>query len=233
MIDLYYWTTPNGHKITMFLEETGLEYRVIPINIGKGEQFREDFLKISPNNKIPAIVDHAPSDGGEPVTVFESGAILQYLAEKTGSHFGETPRERFEVLEWLMWQMGGLGPMAGQAHHFMIYAPEKVPYAIKRYGNEVQRLYAVFNKRLKGREYVAGSYSIADMAIYPWVVSHERQGVDLANFPEIKRWFDSISARPAVKRAYALKDKINPDTSGGFSQEEKDILFGQDAKVVR
>lgn len=233
MIDLYYWTTPNGHKITVFLEETGLEYRIIPVDIGKGEQFREDFLKISPNNKIPAIVDHAPADGGEPVTIFESGAILQYLAEKAGSHFGDSPRERYEVLEWLMWQMGGLGPMAGQAHHFMIYAPEKVPYAIKRYGNEVQRLYAVLNKRLAGREYVAGSYSIADMAIYPWVVSHERQGVDLADFPEIKRWFDAISARPAVKRAYALKDKINPDTSRGFSQEEKDILFGQDAKVVR
>lgn len=231
MIDLYYWTTPNGHKITICLEEMGLEYRIQPINIGQGDQFDPEFLKHSPNNRIPAIVDHEPADGGEPVSVFESGAILVYLAEKTGQFMGETPRQRLEVMQWLFWQMGGLGPMAGQNHHFNAYAPEPVPYAIERYVNETGRLYAVMDKHLSNRPYLAGDYSIADMASYPWVVPHERQQQNLDDFPNLKRWYNAIAERPAVKRAYALVDEISPAKSG-FTEDEKRVLFGQDASRV-
>lgn len=211
MIDLYYWTTPNGHKITLFLEETGLPYRIHPINIGKGEQFAADFLKIAPNNRIPAIVDHDPADNQAPLSLFESGAILLYLAEKTGHFLPKDLRGRQETLQWLFWQMGGLGPMAGQNHHFNRFAPEKIPYAIKRYVDETARLYGVLNKRLADRPFVAGAeYSIADMAIYPWIVSHQWQSQNLDDFPALKAWFERIKARPATQRAYALVEKINP-----------------------
>lgn len=225
MIDLYYWTTPNGHKITIFLEEAGLPYTIKPINIGKGDQFDPDFLKISPNNRIPAIVDHAPVDGGEPIRLFESGAILQYLAEKTGQFLPADVRRRFEVMQWLFWQMGGLGPMLGQNHHFSQYAPEKIPYAINRYVKETERLYGVLDQQLRDRDYIAREYSIADMASYPWIVPYERQGQNLDNFPNVKRWFEAIKARPSVQRAYAKADEIN--TSSAMSDEAKAILFGQ------
>jgi len=231
MIDLYYWTTPNGHKVTLFLEETGLAHRILPINIGKGEQFAADFLRISPNNRIPAMVDQAPADGGAPVSLFESGAILLYLADKTGQFIAPDLRGRAETLQWLFWQMGGLGPMAGQNHHFTQYAPEKVPYAIERYTKETARLYAVLNKRLADREFVAGAYSIADMACYPWIVPHARQGQNLDDFPHLKRWFEAIRARPAAQRAYALTEKINP--APVITEAEKKILFGQDASIVK
>jgi GST-like protein len=210
MIDLYYWTTPNGHKITIFLEEARLSYRIIPVNIGTGEQFHADFLRISPNNRIPAIVDREPAGGGKPISVFESGAILQYLAEKTGRFLPRTVRGRVEVMQWLFWQMGGLGPMAGQNHHFVRYAPRRIKYAIERYVTETSRLYAVLDRCLAGREYVAGKYSIADMAIYPWIVPHKAQQQNLADFPHLKRWFARMRARPAVERAYARADEINP-----------------------
>ena len=183
MIDLYYWTTPNGHKITMFLEEAEVPYVLHGVNIGKGDQFKPDFLAISPNNRIPAMIDHKPADGGAPVPVFESGAILLYLAEKTGKLIAADVRGRTSVLEWLFWQVGGLGPMAGQNHHFSGYAPEKIPYAIDRYVNETNRLYGVLDKRLADHQYLAGAYSIADIASYPWVVPHERQGQHLDDFP--------------------------------------------------
>lgn len=233
MIDLYYWTTPNGHKITLFLEETGLDYTIKPVNIGKGEQFQPDFLKISPNNRIPAIVDHAPADGGAPVELFESGAILLYLAEKTGQFIGGSARERNDILQWLFWQMGGLGPMAGQNHHFANYAPEKIPYAIDRYVRETGRLYGVLNKRLADRDFISGSYSIADMACYPWVVSHERQSQNLDDFPHLKRWYQAIAERPATVRAYDLVSGINPAPSGIHDDEAKKILFGQDARTIK
>ncbi|MEE5052284.1 glutathione binding-like protein [Pseudomonas alliivorans] len=211
MIDLHYWTTPNGHKISLFLEESGLAYKVFPVNIGKNEQFEPDFLSISPNNRIPAIVDHDPADGGAPLSLFESGAILLYLAEKTGRFIPSDLRGRQEVSQWLFWQMGGLGPMAGQNHHFNRFAKEKIPYAIERYVNETARLYGVLNKRLADRDFVAGSdYSIADMAIYPWIVPHTYQQQDLNDFPHLRRWFESIATRDATKRAYALAERINP-----------------------
>ncbi|WP_296222462.1 glutathione S-transferase N-terminal domain-containing protein, partial [uncultured Sphingomonas sp.] len=210
MIDLHYWPTPNGHKITLFLEETGLPYRIIPVNIGTGEQFKPDFLKIAPNNRMPAIVDHEPADGGAPISVFESGAILLYLAEKTGRFGGDTMRARAEVNQWLMWQMGGLGPMLGQNHHFRNYAPEKVPYAINRYLNETNRLYGVLDRRLADRPFVAGEdYTIADMASYPWILP-EAQGQDLSEFPNIARWHAAIKARPGTERAYAKGKEIQP-----------------------
>ncbi len=227
MIDLHYWTTPNGHKVTIFLEETGLPYRVIPVNISAGDQFKPEFLAISPNNRIPAIVDTTPADGGAPISVFESGAILQYLAEKTGKFLPADMRGRTEVMQWLFWQMGGLGPMAGQNHHFVQYAPEKLPYAINRYVNETNRLYGVLNKRLADRAFVAGDYSIADMASYPWIVPHQRQQQNLDDFPHLKRWFETIRARPAVERAYALVEKIN--TAPVVSDQSRALLFGQSA----
>lgn len=226
MIELYYWTTPNGHKITIFLEEAGLEYEIKPVNISKGEQFAEDFLAFSPNNRIPAIIDRAPADGGAPQSVFESGAILLYLAEKTGRFLPADARGRVEALEWLMWQMGGLGPMLGQNHHFKTYAPEKIDYAINRYVNEARRLYGVLNTRLAGRDFICGDLSIADMACYPWIVPHERQGMDLADFPALKRWFDAMAARPAVQRAYAKAKAIN-DQPTISDEESRRILFGQ------
>lgn len=210
MIELYYWTTPNGHKITMFLEETATPYNIHAVNIGTGDQFKPEFLKIAPNNRIPAIVDTTPADGGEPIGIFESGAILQYLAEKTGKFIPPDLRGRTEVMQWLFWQMGGLGPMAGQNHHFGTFAPEKIPYAIERYVKETARLYGVLNKALGAREYVAGEYSIADMACYPWIVPYERQQQNLDDFPHLKRWFNAIKSRPAVMRAYALAQQINP-----------------------
>lgn len=211
MIDLYYWTTPNGHKVSLFLEEAGLPYAVHPINIGQGDQFKPDFLKIAPNNRIPAIVDHNPGDGGAPISLFESGAILLYLAEKTGQFIPQDLRGRQETLQWLFWQMGGLGPMAGQNHHFSQFAPEKIPYAIKRYVDETARLYGVLDRRLADRAFVAGEdYSIADMAIYPWIVSHKWQSQRLEDFPHVQRWFNSIKERPATVRAYELVQKVNP-----------------------
>jgi GST-like protein len=233
MIDLYYWTTPNGHKITLFLEEAGLPYTLKPINIGKGEQFDPAFLKISPNNRIPAIVDHAPADGGKSISVFESGAILLYLAGKTGQFLPADLRGQVQVLEWLMWQMGGLGPMAGQNHHFSLYAPEKLPYAIERYVKETSRLYGVLNKRLAGRDFILGKqYTIADMAAYPWIIP-QRQGQDLDDFPNLKRWHAAIKARPATERAYARAKEVNPNPPATRSEAERKILFGQDRSVVK
>jgi len=230
MIDLYYWPTPNGHKITMFLEESDMPYRLVPVDIGKGEQFRPEFLAISPNNRMPAIVDHNPMDGGAPISVFESGAILLYLAEKSELYIPQSVRGSTEVIQWLFWQVAGLGPMAGQNHHFSRYAPEKIPYAIERYVKETNRLYGVLNKRLADREFVAGEYSIADMAAYPWVVPHEAQGQNLADFPHMQRWFDAIKRRPATVRAYELAAKF--PTSPTMTDEQKKILFGQTAESV-
>ncbi len=227
MIDLHYWTTPNGHKVTIFLEETGLPYRIVPVNISVGDQFKPEFLAIAPNNRIPAIVDTAPADRGAPISVFESGAILQYLAEKTGNFLPSDIRRRTEVMQWLFWQMGGLGPMAGQNHHFVQYAPEKLPYAIDRYVNETSRLYGVLNQRLADREFMAGDYSIADMASYPWIVLHKRQQQNLDDFPYLKRWLETIRARPAVQRAYALAENIN--TAPVVSEASRKLLFGQSA----
>ena len=231
MIDLYYWPTPNGHKITIFLEETSLDYQIKPVNIGRGEQFEESFLKIAPNNRMPAIVDQNPSSGGSAISVFESGAILLYLAEKVQSYIPSDLRKRVQTLEWLFWQMGGLGPMLGQNHHFVSYAPEKLPYAINRYVNETARLYAVLDKQLQGREFIAGEYSIADMACYPWIVLYERQQQDLNNFPNLKRWFYRIKERDAVVRAYEKGKTIN--TKPTVDEESKKYLFGQDAKTVK
>jgi GSH-dependent disulfide-bond oxidoreductase len=221
MIDLHYWTTPNGHKITIFLEEAGLPYRIIP-----GDQFKPEFLAISPNNRIPAIVDHKPKDGGKPVSIFESGAILLYLAEKTGKFLSPDLRVRVATLEWLFWQVGGLGPMAGQNNHFSRYAPEPIPYAIDRYRRETNRLYGVLNQRLADRPFVAGDYSIADMAIYPWIVPYQNQGQDLDDFPHLKVWFETIAARPATRRAYALAASINTAPTVVDEQSRK-ILFEQ------
>lgn len=228
MIDLHYWPTPNGHKITMFLEEADVDYRIHPVNIGKGEQFEPDFLKIAPNNRMPAIVDTDPADGGEPISVFESGAILIYLANKTGKFFGPDQRTKVDQLQWLMWQMGGLGPMLGQNHHFSRYAPEKIPYAIDRYVKETARLYGVLNKRLEGRDFIAGDYSIADMAAYPWIVPHEAQGQNLDDFPNVRRWFEAIRARPATVEAYRRGEEVSPPDQP-MSNEAKKHLFGQKA----
>jgi GST-like protein len=233
MIDLYYWTTPNGHKITIFLEETGLPYKIFPINIGKGEQFAKDFLAISPNNRIPAMVDHEPPGGGKPLPMFESGAMLLYLADKTKKFIPQDVRGRSATIEWLFWQMANLGPNSGQNNHFSNYAVDKIPYAMDRYRNEVNRLYGVLERRLAEHEYMAGDYSIADMASYPWVIIHERQHQNIADFPNIKRWLDAIKARPAVERAYAKAKEINPNPGGIRTEEERRILFGQTAASVQ
>jgi GST-like protein len=232
MIDVHYWTTPNGHKVTIFLEEAGLEYKIIPVNIGKGEQFKAEFLAVSPNNRIPAIVDHNPAGGGKAIPVFESGAILLYLADKTGQFIPKDLRGRVAALEWLFWQMGGLGPMSGQNNHFSNYATDKLQYAMDRYRNEVNRLYGVMNTRLADNDYFAGEYSIADMACYPWVVPWERQGQNIADFPHLKRWFEAIKARPAVVKAYAWTPKINPSQGGIRTAEERAILFGQTSQSI-
>lgn len=226
MIELYFAATPNGLKIKLFLEETGLPYFITPVSLSKGEQFQPAFLAISPNNKIPAIVDHAPAGGGTPITVFESGAILQYLAEKSGQLMPTAVRDRLEVLEWLYWQVGGLGPMGGQAGHFRVYAPEPVPYAIDRYTREVTRLYGVLDRRLAGRDFIAGAFSIADIACYPWIVPHEAHGQTLSDFPNLERWFMAISARPATQRAYeGVENAYAPKQP--LSEEERRVLFGQ------
>jgi len=232
MIDLYYWTTPNGHKITMFLEEAGLPYRIHPVNISKGEQFAPAFLQIAPNNRIPAIVDTAPNDGGAAIPLFESGAILLYLADKTQRFIPQDLRGRNEALQWLFWQMGGLGPMAGQNHHFVQYAPERMPYAMERYVKETARLYGVLNKHLMdGRDYIAGDYSIADMACYPWIVPHTRQQQNLADFPHLAQWFERVAQRPATVRAYEIAKTIN--TAPTVNANSRSVLFGQDAGTVR
>lgn len=228
MIDLYYWPTPNGHKITLFLEEAGLPYTVKPVDIGKGDQFRPEFLAFSPNNKIPAIIDHAPADGGAPLSVFESGAILVYLANKTGRFFGADVRQKVEVNQWLMWQMAGLGPMTGQYGHFNVYAPERIEYAIDRYTREVQRLLGVLDRRLAGRAFIAGDeYTIADMAAYPWIDPYTKAPLDLGPYPELRRWHATIAARPATQRAYALAAQVNPDAGKPMGEEERRQLFGR------
>ena len=225
MIDLHYWTTPNGHKISIFLEESGLEYNVHPVNIGEGRQFEPAFLKIAPNNRIPAIVDNNPSDAGEPISVFESGAILEYLADKIGRFMPLQPRLRVEVQQWLHWQMGGLGPMAGQNHHFVRFAPEQIPYAIDRYVNETARLYGVLDRRLEGREYVAGDYSIADMAIYPWAKGWELQRQRLEDFPNMAAWLARMGKRSAVQRAYQIAEAIGQRPDEVLTSEARKALF--------
>ncbi|WP_029003653.1 glutathione binding-like protein [Azorhizobium doebereinerae] len=232
MIDLHYWPTPNGHKITLFLEESGLPYAIHPVNIGAGEQFKPDFLKIGPNNRMPAIVDHDPPGGGAPVSVFESGAILLYLAEKTGRFLPADLRGRYQVLQWLFWQMGGLGPMAGQNHHFTQYAPEKIPYAMERYVKETNRLYGVLDRRLAGRDFIDDAgYSIADMACYPWIVPHERQQQKLEDFPHLKRWFEAIKARPATIRAYEKGAEVSSTPT--VNAASRSVLFGQTAATLK
>ena len=232
MIDLYYWPTPNGWKISIMLEECGLSYQPVPVNIGKGEQFAPGFLAISPNNRMPAIVDQAPADGGEPIAVFESGAILLYLAEKTGQFLPGDVRGRYQVMQWLMWQMGGLGPMAGQNGHFLLYAPEQVPYAIDRYSREVNRLYGVLNTQLERTgAFVAGpAYSIADIAIFPWIRTHQAQKVALDEFPHVQRWYSTLFERPAVKRGLDLLKELR---ASSVSPEARKALFGQTAQSVR
>jgi GST-like protein len=238
MIDLHYWTTPNGHKITIYLEETGLPCRITPVNIGRGEQFTPGFLAIAPNNRIPAIVDDEPAGGGAPISVFESGAILLYLADKTGRLIPADLRGRTEALQWLFWQMAGLGPMAGQNGHFNHAAPEKIPYAIDRYERETARLFAVLDRRLQGRDFVAGAgrgeYSIADIASYPWTAGYARLKQDITQFPDLKRWIDAIAARPATQRAYALAEKINPPKPPApMTEDERRLLYGQGAATIQ
>jgi GSH-dependent disulfide-bond oxidoreductase len=225
MIELYTWCTPNGYKVSILLEELAMPYQTIPIDMGKGDQFAPDFLVISPNNKIPAIVDTDGPDGA-PVSIFESGAILLYLAEKTGRFFPSEPRGRIAGLEWLMFQMGGIGPMLGQNHHFRLYAPDPIEYAIARYTNEAKRLYGVLDRRLDGRDFVIGDYSIVDMAIFPWIRNHKRQGITLDEFPHIQRWFDAVAARPAVQRGLTVPPDPRPE--GGYKQDKAawDALFG-------
>jgi GST-like protein len=231
MIDFYFWTTPNGYKVLLFLEETGLDHRLLPVNISQGEQFDPAFLQVSPNNRIPAIVDRAPAGGGEPIPMFESGAILLYLAEKTGRFLPADLRGRADTLQWLFWQMAGLGPMLGQNHHFALYAPEKIPYAIKRYVDETSRLYGVLERRLADRAFIAGEYGIADMACYPWIVPWKRQGQNLDDFPNVRRWFEAIAARPATARAYERGKAINDVRV--VTEESRRWLFGQSADTVQ
>ena len=230
MIDFYFWTTPNGFKVLQFLEETGLSYRIIPVHISKGEQFEPSFLEISPNNKIPAIVDHAPEQGGEPIVIFESGAILLYLAENTGRFIADDLRQRAAILQWLFWQMGGLGPMAGQNLHFAQYAPEHRPYAIKRYSDETARLFKVMDRQLANQNYLAGEYSIADMASYPWVNIYQRLQQDLENYPNLRRWYEQVRTRPATISAYKKGADIN--TTPTVTEESKKILLGQSAETL-
>jgi GSH-dependent disulfide-bond oxidoreductase len=226
MIELYFWPTPNGLKVKLFLEEAQLPYRVILVNLGKGEQFAPTFLAIAPNNRIPAIVDRDPADGAPPLPLFESGAILWYLAEKTGRFLPAGRRGRLEALAWLFWQMAGLGPMAGQNGHFRVYAPQPLAYAIERYTRETHRLYDVLNRRLARREYIAGEYSIADMACYPWIVPHAAHGQDLGDFPHLRRWFETIRARPATVRTYAGVEDVYAPPRQGLSAEARRVLFG-------
>lgn len=228
-IELYYWPTPNGHKITIMLEECGLAYVIKPVNIGKGEQFTPEFLAIAPNNRMPAIVD-PDGPGGAPISVFESGAILQYLGRKTGRFYPRDERARVQVEEWLFWQMAGLGPMAGQCHHFRNYAPEKVPYGVDRYTNEVHRLYGVMNARLRDRPYLAGEYSIADMASYPWVRPYKNQGQDIAEFPHLDAWFKRMRDRPAVAKAVKVGEELRNAYNLATDKAAQGVLFGQRAR---
>ncbi len=236
MIDLHYWPTPNGHKITLLLEELAdagqpLAYTIKPVNIGAGEQFQPEFLAIAPNNRMPAVVDHAPADGGAPLSVFESGAILLYLAEKTGLFLPQDLRGRAAALEWLFWQMAGLGPMTGQYGHFNVYAPEKIAYAIDRYTREAHRLLGVLETRLSGRAFIVGeAYTIADMACYPWIDVYKTAPIDLEPYPEVRRWRAAIAARPATVRAYALTKQVNPNAGQTLTDEQKKVLFGQAPK---
>lgn len=230
MIELFYWPTPNGRKIPLFLEEAGVDYRVTRIDIGKGDQFKPDYLKIAPNNRMPAIIDHAPADGGAPISVFESGAILQYLAEKTGKFLPADVRGRVECMEWLFWQMAGLGPMTGQYGHFHVYAPEQIPYAKERYAREVGRLLGVLDRRVAGRKYICGEeYTIADMACWPWIDAYQKAPFDLTPYAEVRRWRESVAARPATVRAEALGEFREKNTT--MSDEERKILFGQGGKT--
>ena len=230
MIELHSWPTPNGLKVSIFLEEAGLDHKVVPVNIGKGEQFDPAFLAIAPNNRIPAIIDTAPTGGGAPISVFESGAILLYLADKTGQFISADLRVRTATLEWLFWQMGGLGPMHGQYGHFHVYAPETIPYAQERYKKEVHRLFGVMNKRLGDAAYLAGDdYSIADMACYPWINVYDKAPLDLEPYENLRRWQDVIRARPAVQKVYATRDEIYGKREP-MSDEERKLLFGIDAK---
>lgn len=227
MIDLYYWPTPNGQKISIMLEELGVPYTIHWVDIGKGDQFKADFLTIAPNNRMPAIVDHAPAGGGAPISIFESGAILLYLAQKYGQFYSSDLRQQQNINQWLFWQMGGLGPMAGQAHHFRQYAPETVPYAIERYTNECNRLYGVLNKQLADNEFIAGEYSIADIACWPWALSYERQGQDLSQFPHLERWINAVQARPAAAKGQSVgTQKRNNITD----EESRKVLFNQTAR---
>ena len=229
-IDVYYWPTPNGHKITIMLEECGLPYKMIPVNIGVGDQFKPDFLAIAPNNRMPAIVD-PDGPGGKSISVFESGAILQYLARKTGKFYGADERSRVAVDEWLFWQMGGLGPMAGQCHHFRNYAPEPIQYGIDRYTNEVNRLYGVLNKQLAKHAFVAGTYSIADMAIYPWVRPYKNQGQDIAEFPHLAAWFQRMHDRPAVAIGCKVGEELRSALNLKDNKDAQAVLFGQKART--
>lgn len=234
MIDLHYWITPNGHKITVALEELAMPYRILPVNILKGEQFNPDFLRIAPNNRIPAIIDHAPADGGASLSLFESGAILHYLADKGGALMPMDARGRSDVLEWVFWQAAGLGPMGGQAGHFLNAAPERIPYAIERYTRETSRLFAVLDKRLSDRDYIAVDYSIADISCYPWIISYARMQQDINDYPNLKRWIATIAARPAVQRAYAVGEQVVPSNTPEPSVAEMNkILYRQDAATVR
>ena len=229
MIDAYYWPTPNGWKLSIALEEMELPYRVVPVNIGRGDQLAAEFLAISPNGRMPAIVDHDPADGGEPISVFETGAILIYLAEKSGRFLPRGLRGRTEVIEWLMWQMGGLGPMLGQHGHFHLYATEKIPYAIDRYRREALRLYGVLDRRLEGREHICGDYSIADMACWPWILTWKSQGIPIDDFPNVRRWYDALKQRPALRRGYDVGVDEKKATSRGPDGDARRILFGQGA----
>ena len=225
MIDLHYWPTPNGYKVGLMLEECQLDYTIYPVNIGQGDQFREEFLAIAPNNRIPAIIDHAPADQETPISVFESGAILLYLAEKTGQFYPHDLRGRYRVMQWLMWQMGGLGPMAGQNHHFNQYAPEPIPYAKSRYTNETARLYGVLDRQLEGRDFIDDEYSIADMACYPWIAKYDWQQQNLDDFPNVKAWYARIAERPATVRAYQAGEGLRPNRPP--TDAERENLFGK------
>ena len=228
MIDFHFWPTPNGYKVSLFLEETGLPHTVKPVDIGKGEQFEPAYLAISPSGRMPAIVDHAPADGGEPVSVFESGAILLYLAGKTGRFIPRDPRKRMQCIEWLFWQMAGLGPLTGQYGHFHVYAPEKISYAMTRYRSEAERLLGVLDKRLQRRKFIVGDdYTIADMACYPWIDPYSKARLDLSPFPEVRRWHETIAGRAATRRAHERGRALQ--RGGEMSQEERRILFGQHA----
>lgn len=234
MIDLYFSTTPNGYKPMILLEELGLDYTIKPVHIGRGEQFDPEFLKIAPNNRIPALVDYAPTGGGEAISIFESGAMMQYLAEKTGKFLPTDLSQRWDTLQWLYWQMGGFGPMLGQNHHFNIYAPEKIDYAIKRYVGETERLYGVLNKAIGDKDFITGEYSIADMACWPWAWRWERQAISLDDFPNVKRWYDIIIERPATQAALAKGDEIGKAHAELKDDDQaKSILFGQNKDTVK